>query len=94
MVWLDIITTATNGIGMSFEYLVVFVLTLGSLLFIAKDFKLGMIALFVSMAGVFIWFYEVGLNWSIPLTLLLITLVVMAFTIFATDKTSATGGIA
>lgn len=94
MVWLDMMDLVANNVGMSFEFLTVLILTIGAMVFVAKDFKLFLVAEFTTMAGVFIWFYEVGLQWWIPLSLLLMSLVIMTFTIFASDKTSPTGGIA
>lgn len=78
------------GIG-SFELLVVLVLFLGGLIFYAKDFKVGVVMSFLKDAAVFIWFYEAGLNFTLPLIMFFLDLVILAFTLYAVQKSAEKG---
>lgn len=93
MIWGEIADLVAGNAGMQFEAIVCLIMVLGSIVFVAKDFKLGLVSIFVSMSGVFIWFYSAGMEWWLPLTILLLSLVVMTLGLLATDKTSPTGGI-
>ena len=81
-----------DNVGLSFEWIVILIGTLGSSVFMAKDFKLGIIVLLTSMAGVFVWFYERGFNYSLPLIIFLMSLVILVLSLFAVQSTSTTGG--
>ena len=90
--WLGLETAQTN-LGVSLEYTVFIVMVIGSIIFMAKDFKLGIILLLSQSAGVFIWFYEAGLAYIYPLITLFICVVILTLTLLVVDKTSKTGGL-
>jgi hypothetical protein len=78
--------------GVSFEWYVLLIIILGSLIFMAKDFKLGLIILFTLSAAVFVWFYQMGYEWTMPLATFFISLILLALSLFAVSTTSTTGG--
>lgn len=86
------IDTVLSNIGMSFEWLVILILVLANLAFFAKDFKLGMITLLGSMSGLFIWFYNSGYNYALPLVIVFMSIIILAISLFAVQDTSTTGG--
>jgi hypothetical protein len=82
----------TDNIGMTLEGVVLLIGTLAAVIFAAKDFKLSIIVMFITNALMFIIFHEVGLNWNIALTMLMLDFVIMVLTLYAVNKTSRTGG--
>lgn len=81
-----------TNVGVPMEWLIILVLCLGTIIFAAKDFKLFVIVLFTITGGIFIWFYEIGLDYTIPLSLFFMSLVILVLSLFAVDKSSTTGG--
>lgn len=81
-----------DNVGMSFEWVIMLILILGSMIFAAKDFKISLITLIVSMAGLFVWFYEKGYNYSMPLVVFFMGIVVLALSLYAVSSSSQTGG--
>lgn len=65
---------------------------LGSVLFTVKDFKFFPLILIGLNSVLFIWFYNVGLNFSLPLSALLIGLIIFVLLIIPANTTSTTGG--
>lgn len=86
------VTNLATNLGVSFEFIIVFVVGLAFLAFFAKDFKLGAIMEFLINALIFIWFYEKNLNWVVPLVLMFMWFIVMAFTLYAVRKQASTYG--
>ena len=70
-----------ENLGMSFETLIIIVLVMGGLIFFARDFVTGVVALMIMSGGVFIWFYQFGYNWALPLMLFIITIILLSFTL-------------
>lgn len=81
-----------DNIGMALEWIISLIFILGSFIFMAKDFKLGMIVLFTTMGGVFVWFYQAGLEYKVPLVVFFISLIILALTLYPVNATSQTGG--
>ena len=78
-----------ENIGLSFEWTIILISLLGVVFtFFAKNFKLGMSILVIMSAGLFVWFYEQGFNWSIPLILMLIFIVILVLSLIAVNKSS------
>lgn len=92
MTFQALIDAAIANVGLSFEWTILIIMILGALIFFAKDFKIGMIILLATSAGVFIWFYEKNLNYALPLTVFFMSLVILALSLYAVNKSSATGG--
>jgi hypothetical protein len=82
----------TANLQMDFEYILFLLALIGSIIFMAKDFKLGIVINMIFNAALFIWFYETALIWAIPFIALLIDLVILSLLLFAVNKTSMTGG--
>ena len=85
---MDIVRDIALNIGMSWENTVVFVLTIGCLIFCAKDFKIGIMMAFFINAGLFVLFYYNNFSWGISLVVTLVSLVVMALTLLLVGKTT------
>jgi hypothetical protein len=87
-----ITNAAIANVGISFEWIMLIITVLGAMIFFAKDFKIGMMILLVTTGGLFIWFYEAGLNYALPLIVFFMALVILALSLYAVNKSSATGG--
>lgn len=82
-----------DNTGLPFEAVVLIIVFLGGLMFIAKDFRLGLIYYFVSGSGCFLWFYrlaELGnnINWSYGVVFMLLALAFMALNLFSVKDNS------
>ena len=83
---------AIANIGLSWEWTVMLVFICASLIFFAKDFKVGMMILMATMGALFVWFYQKSWNWTLPLGVFFMALVILSLSLFAVNKNSATGG--
>jgi len=86
-----------SGLGMPLAYIAVIVIFICSLVFLAKDFKIGMILLFFQNGLLFLWFYYMYqhgdlIDYTIPLIMMFISLVILALSLYAVQKTSKEGG--
>lgn len=81
-----------HNIGFSFEtvFLICFLLT--SIVFFARDFKIGLVFILLGSGATFLWFYSWGLNWAPILIVFLMDLVVMSFTLYFVNKAVQAGG--
>jgi len=68
-------------LGIGFETLIIIVLVLGGLIFFARDFVTGVVALMIMSGATFVWFYSVDLIWALPLALFIISLILLSFTL-------------
>lgn len=94
MSWIvSVINLYENNLGASFENIITLVYVLGSLLFFVRDFKVGLSVLMLFSLGVFIWFYQLGLSWILPLTIFFIGLIFLSFTLYFTAKADEKGGL-
>lgn len=82
-----------NNIAMTFENVLLLVFSLGCLIFMAKDFKIGIMALMLSSGGLFAWFYQADLNWTPPLVIFFMSVVILALTLVFVDQTTQRGAI-
>jgi len=89
----EIFTTVATNLAMSFDKIVLFVITVGGLIGFAKDFKLGAILQFIFCGLCFMWFYSQSLNWALPLSMMIFWFIVMCFSIYALRNKADTGGI-
>ena len=90
--WLGVEMLETN-VGMGLEHIVLLILIMGGLIFAAKDIKLTFIEWLATSGVCFIWFYERGLDYTIPLVWFFISIILLAFSLFAVNKASKTGGL-
>lgn len=82
-----------SNLHISISEWIVIVYFIACVMFAAKDFKMTLIAWFIGNAGLFIWFYNQGLNWTLPLTIFLTAFVLMLLIIIPVSNTSPTGGL-
>lgn len=78
---------------MSIENIILLVVLLGSIIFYAKDFKLGLLLDFVFSALCFVWFYIAGLNYVYALVCTCIFLVLLSFSLYFVRQTANRGVI-
>lgn len=83
------LVTIPNNLGMSFENIVLLILVGGSLALFAKDFKIGLIGLFVTLAVDVVLLYENGLNWAPGLLVFFMIFVIMCFSLYAVSRQGA-----
>lgn len=76
----------------SFETIVMLIVNIGLLVFIAKDVRLGFLFGLVLNAGLFAWFYEAGLNYAVPMVVMFICLILLAFSIYGISRFSNVQG--
>jgi hypothetical protein len=86
------IDLVAENLLMSFETILIIILIIGSLIFYAKDVKLGFIMGFMMFGGLFMWFYSADLNFILPLYLCLGHFVMMCFTFYFESKSGQIGG--
>lgn len=80
----DAFLSLTSTMGTTVEWLVTIIVLLGSLTFFAADFQKGLIAILILEMGCFVWFYAEGLNYGIPLILMLMDIAIMSLTMYVT----------
>jgi len=82
-----------ENVGMPFEHIVLLLVVAGSLIFFAKDFKIGMVMLFISSGLCFMWFYAAGLNYVFALVTFLMSLIILSLSLYAVAKSHKAGAI-
>ncbi len=83
--------TIPSSLGMTIENIIVFGVFLGSLIFFAKDFRLGLIYLILSNTGLFIAYFSAGWIWVSPVILLFMALVGFALSLYAVRRSAQQG---
>lgn len=74
-----------TNLAASFEVVAMIVALGGAIVFYAYDVKAGVIMSFFISILLFAWFYTTGLDYTIPLILAFVFLVLMAFTLYASS---------
>jgi len=87
------IENAVSNLGMGFDLVVFVSLVIAGIIFFAKDFKIGLMYSFFINALLFIWFYNEGWRYYYPLSLCLISFVVLTFTIYTTSQVAERGAV-
>lgn len=80
------------NLGTDIQWVVLLLLVVGSLVFMAKSFQLGIMLLFLSLGVAFVALYETGNNFGIVLTTFFMCFVIMTFTLYASSKKAEQGG--
>lgn len=80
-----------GNLGFTFEWIVCIVLLFGSLIFMAKRFVLGVIINFVLFSAVFVWFYQAGYNWQLPIIFSLLNMIVLFLSLLFLNKSQERG---
>lgn len=87
------IDTVTNNLGMSFETIILIVVLLGTLVFYAKDFRLGLVLSFFLSALCMVWFYVLEVNYVPALVFTILFLIFMSFNLISVSKQGQAGSI-
>jgi len=82
----DILNIVAGNVGFSFPNLIWTLNLIGGIIFYASGFKHGMVVSLITNAGLFIWFYEAGYYYVLPLISLFLILILMSFSFIAIDK--------
>lgn len=89
----DMFTTVAQNAGTNFEVMIVLIAFFGGLIFYAKGFQVGTVSNLIIYGGIFMWFFEAGLNFTIPLILFMMYIVMMALSLYAVNKVTTKGGV-
>lgn len=81
-----------TNLNTSIETIVVFLLFIGSLILMAKGFKEGIALLMASLAVAFTVLYELGMDYRLALTGVVMCIVVMALLLFFVSKSAPQRG--
>lgn len=88
-----IIALFEANLGAGLENIVLFVTALGSLIFMARDFRLGLIILWILFASEYIVFYQLGMETFFALTAFLSTFAVLSLSLYIIPKKTGGYGI-
>lgn len=77
----------------SIEVIILLIIIIAGVINYAKNPLLGLMLHFIACAGVFMAFYELKLNYSLPLICMFIFLILMCFSLFAVKKSEVSGGL-
>ena len=88
----DVINLLFGELGVTIDIYVLIVTILGSLIFMAKDFRLGLVILFLLESVELIIFYSWGYDLTYYVLAVLTTFVLMAVSLLISHKRT-TGGI-
>ena len=83
----------TANLGIAIEHLVLIIVTLGAMIFFAKDFKLGVVMNLIGSALVFMLAYQLGWDFAPALIVFFMWLVILSFTLYAMARTTSKGAI-
>ena len=81
-----------QNLGLDFESIILILVVCGGFIFYGKDFKLGVVMQLIGTGCLFIWFYESGYNYIPSLTVFLMTIVMLSFSLLLTAKHTQAGG--
>lgn len=85
-------TIIEQNVGMSFENIIVLVfLGFGGLIFMARDFQLGILITMFLSACTFAWFYYADYNYVPALVVTLLNFVFLCLSYYATQKSVQRG---
>lgn len=93
MAWHWVLNDLANNIGISLESALLILISVGSLIFMAKDFKLGMVMLFIMSGLLTMLFHYYDVYFYHSLIVFFISLVILALSFYATAKSNKTIGI-
>lgn len=81
-----------SNIGVSFENTFLFVVLIGSLIFYAKDFKLGLMMSWLFSGLCWLWFYVAGWNYVPSLVMFFIFLILLSLSLYSVNVVGQNGG--
>lgn len=86
----DLINTLVGNLGINFDQLIVMLTVLGSIIFFAKDLRIGAIILLIMLVSEFIIFYELGIETFTALMAVLVSVVILALSLYITHSKTGT----
>lgn len=90
----DILTgLVAPNVNMGIENIVLLIVVCGSLIFMAKNFALGLIMLLFIDGGIFMLMYNYNLNYAPFIAVFFIALVLLVFTLFSASKQAESGAV-
>lgn len=75
------ITTLTTNLGVEWTSLIIIVFLAGMPIFFARDARVGLVVLLLLSSGLFVWFYTAGYDWTKPLWIAVIAIILLALTL-------------
>ena len=93
MTFLSTIQDIFSNLGMSMEVGITTIVLFGTLIFYAKDFKLGITLTFLASGLMTMLWFALDMNYVPALSMAIISLVIMTFTFYAVSKVGAKEGI-
>lgn len=85
--------TVAGNVGVSLETMLLIIFLVGGFVFYAKSFLVGISMHFVLSAGLFMLLYQLDMNWVPALVVCMMSVVVMALTLYSSSKQSELGGL-
>ena len=79
-------TIIENNLGMSMGLIVLFVLTIGAIIFFAKSFQIGSLLLLLSSTGSFMLSYSLSWNYTPSIIMMFVSIIILSFSLYATGK--------
>lgn len=93
MSFLDVVVSLFAPLGVSVDMFILIITILGSVIIMAKDFRLGLIILFMLEAGELIFFSFLNYDITYYVLALLSTFVLMVLGLFISYKKTSSGVI-
>lgn len=87
----DLINLLAGNLGIGFENLILVLTILGSLIFFAKDMRIGAIILLMLLSAEFIVFVQLGMETFAALMGVLTSIVILTLSLYITHSKSTTG---
>lgn len=87
------IVDAASNVGVSFENTILFVVLVGSLVFYARDVKLGLIASMLLSGLCFMWFYAADYNYVPSIIMFFIFFILLSLSLYSVSVSGQEGGI-
>lgn len=91
---MDIINSiVVPNVNMNIEHILLLILVVGSLIFMARSFALGLILLIFLDGGVFMLMYNYNMNYAPFIAVFFIALVLLVFTLYSASRQAESGAI-
>lgn len=91
---ISFLTIIEANTGFTIINLLTIVLNIGLIIFMAKDFRIGIIMMLLMNTSLFLLSLSQGWDYSIVLPLVLLSIGLLSMTLWSNNKYSGTGGIA
>jgi len=86
---IGVIETITGTLGISFEYVIMIILGVSSMVFAARSMLVWLLVTFLLSAGLTMWFYAAGLNYAPPLGAMFFCIGVLCLSLYLTSKSTS-----